>query len=176
MNNKITNTKNLTLMAIISALAYISIFVFRVPISFLSYEIKDVIICIGGLYLGAIPSLIMCFVVSIIEMITVSDSGIIGFFMNFLASAFYIVPICIVYKKSKSIIKGIILGTISMAVIMFLFNIFITPLYLKVSLKETVNLLFTLITPFNLVKGALNGLLIWILYKPMLKALERSER
>ena len=168
------SVKNLTIIALISCLAYLAILVFKVPISFLSYEIKDVIIAIGAIYLGGIYGVIICFVVSIIEMITISDSGIIGFFMNFIASALYILPICYFYNKKNSIIKGIITGTILMSLGMFIFNIFITPIYLNVELEETIKLLFTLITPFNIIKGALNGFLIFIIYKPLLKAIRKT--
>lgn len=168
------NTKKLTSTALISCLAYLVTFVFKIPVQFLSYEIKDVVITIGAIYLGGVYGIIITFVVSIIEMITISDSGIIGFFMNFLSTISYIIPIMFMYNKNKSMLKGIILGTISMSVVMLIFNIFITPLYLGVPLKETVGLLFTLITPFNLIKGALNGIIILILYKPILKALNKT--
>lgn len=167
------NTKKLTAAALISCLAYLVTFVFKIPVQFLSYEIKDVVIAIGGIYLGGIYGIIISFVVSIIEMITISDSGIIGFFMNFLSTVSYIIPIMFMYNKNKSMLKGVILATISMSVVMFVFNIFITPLYLGVPLKETVGLLFTLITPFNLVKGLINGIVILILYKPILKTLNK---
>lgn len=167
------NTKKLTAAALISCLAYLVTFVFKIPVQFLSYEIKDVVIAIGGIYLGGIYGIIISFVVSIIEMITISDSGIIGFFMNFLSTVSYIIPIMFMYNKNKSMLKGVILATISMSVVMFVFNIFITPLYLGVPLKETVGLLFTLISPFNLVKGLINGIVILILYKPILKTLNK---
>ena len=167
------NIKKLTYTAIISAIAFLML-MFKIPVSFLSYEIKDVIILIGALYLGTYYGIIISFVVSIIEMITISSTGFIGFFMNFLATISYILPICYIYNKNKSIIKGIILGTICMSVVMFIFNIFMTPLFLKTPLKETVNLLFTLITPFNIIKGALNGLIIYFIHKPILKALKKS--
>lgn len=167
------SVKKITVIALISCLAYLSA-IFKVPISFLSYEIKDVIITIGSIYLGGLYGVIICFVVAILEMITISDSGIIGFFMNFLASVLYILPICYLYNKEKGIIKGIILGTIFMTLGMFVFNIFITPIYLNVELKETIKLLFTLITPFNIIKGALNGFLIFIIYKPLLKAIKKA--
>ncbi|WP_317366392.1 ECF transporter S component [uncultured Tyzzerella sp.] len=167
------SVKKITLTALISCLAYL-VTVFKVPVAFLSYEIKDVIIAIGSIYLGGIYGLIICFVVAIIEMLTVSNTGIIGFLMNFLASALYILPICYIYNKGKGILKGILLGTIFMSLGMFIFNIFITPIYLNVELKETINLLFTLITPFNIIKGALNGFLIFIIYKPLLKAIKKA--
>ncbi len=166
--------KKLTIISLISCLAYLSMIVFKIPISFLSYEIKDVIITIGAIYLGTTYGIIITFVVAILEMITISDSGIIGFFMNFISSVLYILPICYLYNKNNSIIKGIILGTVLMSIGMFIFNIFITPIYMSVGLKETVKLLFTLITPFNIIKGALNGLLIYILYKPLLKAIKKT--
>lgn len=167
------STKKLTFTAIISCLAYIMVF-FKVPVSFLSYEIKDVVIAIGAIYLGGISGVLISFIVSLIEMITISNSGIIGFITNFLATITYILPICYIYKKNGYIIKGVLLGTISMSVAMFLLNIIATPLYLKVPLNETIHLLFTLITPFNIIKGALNGLLIFLLYKPLLNIMQKS--
>ena len=80
------STKKLTFSALISSFAYLSILIFKIPVSFLSYDIKDVIILIGALYLGLSYGIIISFVVSILEMITVSSTGLIGFFMNFLAT------------------------------------------------------------------------------------------
>ena len=167
------SAKKITLISLISCLAYLSS-IFKIPISFLSYEIKDIIIALGSIYIGSFYGIIMCFVVAVLEMITISNSGIIGLFMNFLASCLYILPIFFFYNKGNSILKGIILGTISMTIGMFIFNIFMTPLYLKIPLKETINLLFTLITPFNIIKGALNGFIIYLIYKPLLKALRKT--
>ena len=168
------STKKLTVTALISCLAYLTMIVFKIPVQFLSYEIKDVIIAIGAIYLGTPYGIIICFVVALIEMITISDSGIIGFLMNFIASISYIIPICYFYNKKQAILKGIIIGTIFMSLSMFIFNIILTPIYLGVPLKDTVKLLFTLITPFNIIKGAINGFSIFILYKPLLKAIRKT--
>lgn len=166
------SSKKITLIATISCLAFLSMVVFKIPISFLSYEIKDVIITLGSFFIGAWASIVISFVVAILEMITVSDTGIIGFIMNFVATVSYVFPICYMYKKNSSILKGIVLGTISMAISMFLLNLIFTPIFLKVDIKETIHLLFTFITPFNIIKGGLNGFLIIILYKPLEKAMK----
>ncbi len=166
-------TKKLTFIALISCISYLTMVVFKIPVYFLSYEIKDVIITIGAIYLGIKYGILISFIVALIEMITISDSGIIGFLMNFLSTIFYVTPIVYFYNK-KALLKGIIIGTICMSLVMFVFNIFITPLYLKIELKETVKLLFTLITPFNIIKGSLNGILIFIISKPLLKAIQKS--
>ncbi len=175
------SVKKLTTIALISCIAYLTILVFKVPVQFLSYEIKDVIIAIGAMYLGGVSGIIICFVVSIIEMITISDSGIIGFLMNFISSVSYIIPICYFYNKTETvfcnkipkIVKGIILGTIFMSINMFIFNVILTPIYLGISLKETMKLLFTLVTPFNIIKGIINGFLIYLIYKPLLKIVKK---
>ncbi|WP_250278163.1 ECF transporter S component [[Clostridium] colinum] len=166
--------KKITITALISCLAYLTVLVFKIPISFLSYEIKDVVIAIGSIYLGAKYGIIISFAVSLLEMITISDSGIIGFFMNFIATTLYITPIAYLYNKNNSIIKGIVLATLCMTIGMFIFNIIITPIYLKIPLAETIKLLFTLVTPFNIIKGAINGFIICIIYKPLLKAIKKS--
>ncbi len=46
---------------------------------FLTYDPKDVIITIGGFIYGPAEVLIISFIVAFLEMITVSDTGIIGF-------------------------------------------------------------------------------------------------
>ena len=83
-------TRKLTLMAMFAALAYVLMAVGRIPISpmsFLKFDPKDMILTICGFVLGPIPAMLVTTVVCLIEMITVSDTGFIGFFMNLLATA-----------------------------------------------------------------------------------------
>lgn len=170
------NLKKITAMALISVLAYVSVLVIKVPIQFLDYDAKDVIIVIGGLILGNIPAIIMSFLSSLLEL-TVGSSGIVGFLMNFVATVFYVVPIVFICRKNSSIKKmiiGVLVGTIAMSVIMILFNILISPIYLGTPLKEVLKLLPTLIIPFNLGKGIINGILIILIYKPIKKALQKA--
>lgn len=170
-------SKKLTTIAVLSVIAYISMLIIKFPIQFLNLDIKDVIIAIGGIILGIIPAIIISFLVAFLEFVTISESGIIGFFMNFLATISFILPIVFIYKKfnsNKSLFISIILATISMTVIMVLFNILISPIYLSVPLDEVLKLLPTLIIPFNIGKGLLNGFLILILLNPIIKALKKS--
>ena len=80
---KPSNTKKLTTLAMLAALAYLIMVVGRIPmVLFLSYDPKDVIIAIGGFIFGPLEAFIISFIVSLIEMFTVSDTGVIGAIMN----------------------------------------------------------------------------------------------
>lgn len=85
MNN--LNNKKLTVLALLCAMAYLLMVTIKIPIIlFLKYEPKDIIITLGGFLYGPAASVIISSVVSVLEMFTASDTGIIGLIMNILAS------------------------------------------------------------------------------------------
>lgn len=161
-------TQKITRIAIFSTLAFLITFIIKIPISFLSYDAKDVVVTLAGMILGSSSVLFIACISALLEMLLISDSGLIGFGMNFISTVFYCLPIVVIYKFKKPVILGVVLGTISASIAMFIFNLIITPIYLGVSIEETVSLLFSLITPFNLVKGAVNGVFILLIYKKVL--------
>lgn len=173
-------TKKLTLMAMFAALAYVLMVVGRIPISpmpFLKFDPKDMILTIGGFVLGPVPGLLVTLVVCLIEMVTVSDTGIIGFFMNLLASACFVCPAAFFYKRKHSIrggIVGLAIGVVLMTVAMLLWNYFLTPLYMGWPREEIASMLVPIFLPFNLIKGSINAALTILIYKPVSKALKRS--
>ena len=80
-------------MALLCALAYICEFVFRIKVSFLTFDAKDAIIAIGALAFGPVSGVAMSLVVALLELVTVSETGFYGFLMNFLSSAvFSVIP------------------------------------------------------------------------------------
>ncbi len=167
------NLKKMILSSLIAVLAYATLFIIKIPISFLDFDIKDAILCLGGILIAGNYFLISIFITCLLEFLTMSSSGLFGLVMNLLASVFYIVPICFIYKKSlKSLLIGITIGTISMTIIMILLNLFFTPIFFGYAFKDVVALLIPLIIPFNIAKGAINGILILIILKPLKKALK----
>lgn len=174
------NAKKIIRIAIISILSYIIMIFFKIPVSsFLTYEAKDPVIVIGGFLLGIIPTIIISFIVALIEMITISNTGIIGFLMNFVSTILYALPICYAYnKKTNMEIKEMLIvtsfGTIIMTVGMFIFNHIITPIYLGISIKEVMPLIIGVVTPFNIAKGFVNSIIIVVIYKPLINALKKA--
>ncbi len=172
-------THRLTLMAMFAALAYIVMLVGRFPISsvdFLKYDPKDVILVICGFILGPMPALLVTFVVSIIEMLTVSSTGIIGLIMNVLSSAGFACTAAFVYKKRHSLrgaAVGLTLGALVMTALMLLWNYFITPYYMGMPREAVAAMLVPVFLPFNLIKSALNAAIAMLIYKPVSRALRQ---
>lgn len=186
MNNLNTNTnlktfttQKLVLMALMCALAYISTVFIRVPVvSFLTYDPKDVIIVISGFIFSPLHSILVSVIVSLVEMVTVSDSGPIGLLMNVFASCIFSLIATVFYKKdsnNKSIILGLSLASISMTGFMLIWNYLITPFYLGVPRSAVIDMLVPIILPFNLIKSILNSCIILLIYKPVINSLYKNK-
>ena len=77
------NTKKITTTAMLAAIAYVVVVVGRIPVVlFLKYDPKDIIITLGGLIWGPLTSFTVSVIVSLIEMVTISENGILGCIMN----------------------------------------------------------------------------------------------
>ena len=136
MNNKKFSTKELTTLAMLTAIAYALVATVRIPIVlFLKYEPKDVIITIGGFLMGPGAVLITSGVVSLIEMFSISDTGIIGCIMNMLATCAFCCTASFLYKKlhtKKGAVISLACGVVVLTVVMLLWNYLITPVYMKI--------------------------------------------
>lgn len=110
MNNKTWRIKRLCVMAMICAMAYAIVAFVRIPVLlWLSYEPKDVLITIGAFLFGPLSASIMSLVVSLVEMVTISNTGIIGMVMNVLSTCLFACTASAVYRKKRSL-SGAILG------------------------------------------------------------------
>ena len=170
--------KMIAVLGVLAALAYVVMLFIRVPVvAFLKYEPKDVIITIGGFIFGPVAAFVLSLVVSLVEMITVSDTGWIGAVMNLVSTCSFACVAAIIYKK-KHTIKGAIVSLVcavfSMAAVMMLWNFLLTPLYTGTSRADVAAMLPTVFLPFNLLKGALNAALTMLLYKPIVIGLRRA--
>ena len=165
--------KKLTVLAMLSAIAYVAVALLRFPVVlFLSYEPKDVVIAIGGFLYGPLAALGISLVVSFIEMLTISSTGWIGFVMNFLSSAAFAGTAALLYRKKRtqgSAIAGLFGGALLMTVLMLLWNYIITPLYMHTARADVAAMLVPVFLPFNLLKGCLNATITVLLYKPVVR-------
>ncbi len=176
-----SSSRKMIMMAMLVALAYMFMLVGRVvlvpAVSFLKYDPKDIIITIGGFIYGPLSAFVIATVVSLIEMVTVSETGIIGFIMNVLATAAFVCPAAFLYKRKhtmKGAIMGLGLGCIAMTTVMLLWNYLITPLYMGYPREAIAKLLLPGFLPFNLIKSGLNAGITLMIYKPVVTALRKS--
>ena len=179
MNKQKMTTKELTTLAMLTAIAYALVCTVRIPIVlFLKYEPKDVVITIGGFLMGPMAVLISSSIVALIEMFTISDTGIIGCIMNFLSTCAFAVPAALVYKRRHTMagaIAGLAVGTVTMVATMLLWNYLITPLYMTgTSRSDIAGMLMPVFLPFNLLKAGLNSAFILLLYKPLVVSLRKA--
>ncbi len=177
MNEK---TKRLAMLGMFSAIAYVFTVFARIPISsveFLKYDPKDIIIVIAGFIAGPLSAFAITVVVSLIEAITVSTTGLIGFVMNVLSTVAFACTASLIYKKRRTLggaIIGLICGVTLMCGIMLLWNYLITPLYMSLDREVIASMLLPVFLPFNLIKGSINSALAMLLYKPVVRALKST--
>lgn len=178
MNERSLKLRRWVLIAMLAAVAYLIVSYIRIPVVlFLKYEPKDVIITIGGFLLGPMASFVISLVVSLLEMVTVSDTGPIGALMNLLSTCAFACTASLVYKKVhklKGAIVGLAAGSVVMVSAMLLWNWLITPLYMGVSREQVEGMLIPMFLPFNALKAGFNSALVLGLYKPLTAALRRT--
>ena len=178
MNAKRESFRKLVLMAMLAAVAYLLMVAIRIPVVlFLKYEPKDVVITIGGFLLGPLASLVISGVVSLIEMVSVSETGIIGCIMNFLSTCCFACTAALIYKKKRTLngaVLGLLVGSVVMICVMLLWNWLITPLYMGATREAVEGMLLPVFLPFNALKAGLNTALVLVLYKPLTTALRKT--
>ncbi|MBO5891135.1 MAG: ECF transporter S component [Oscillospiraceae bacterium] len=176
------SAKKIVLIGMLAAIAYIMVFLIRIPIlpavPFLKYEPKDVIITIGGFLLGPMAAFLTSLVVSLVEMLTISETGPIGALMNLLSTCSFACTAAIIYKRRHTLggaILGLGIGSILTVIVMLLWNWLITPLYMGQPREAVEALLLPAFLPFNLLKTGLNSALVLLLYKPLVSALRKAK-
>ena len=173
------NLLRMVVVAVFCTLAYACQFVFRIHVSFLTFDAKDAVMAIGAMIFGPVWGAVMAFLVAFLEFLTLSGTGVYGFIMNFASSAAFTAICAGVYKHRRTMI-GAVLG-LSVAVLgttalMMLLNLLVTPYYMTGgSVKAVVELIPTLLLPFNLTKSLMNAGLVLVLYKPVSLALKKAK-
>ena len=175
MNSK---TKRITVIGMLSAITYVTMVVGRIPIIlFLKYDPSDVIVTLGGFIWGPMTSCIVSVIVATLEMITVSDTGILGCIMNIVQTLSFACTASVIYKKKHTLsgaVIGLASGWLITVIVMLLWNYLVTPLYMGYPREAVVELLLPAFLPFNLLKGGLNASITFLLYKPIVTALRKS--
>ena len=191
VNNSLQNrkyTQKIVGVSVFSALAYVIALVCNVipPVAgFLSLDVKDAIISIAAFIYGPISGVLIAFIAALIEFLTFSTTGWYGLLMNFASSAVFSLTAASLYKLKRTqdgAIIGLLCAVVTTTSVMLLLNNFVTPIYLikfmglpEVAATQTViELLPTVLFPFNLAKSLLNTAVTIFLYKPIIRALRRT--
>ena len=182
------DTKKLVGTAIFAATAYVVALVCNVipPIAgFLSLDVKDAIIALAAFIYGPISGVLIAFIAAALELFTFSTTAWYGFIMNFASSAVFALTASLIYKFKRTL-NGALVGFFSAVVattgVMLILNTFVTPLYLTYFVgmpadkagATVIELLPSVLLPFNFAKSLLNAASAMLLYKPVTTALARA--
>ena len=178
--NSFFTPKQMVMLALLASIAYLMVSLIRIPVvMFLKYEPKDVIITIGGFLFGPMASFVVSLLVSLIEMVTISETGPIGALMNLLSTCCFACTASYIYKKNRTMagaILALVIGSVFMTAAMLLWNWLITPLYMGYPREVVAAMLVPMFLPFNLLKAGLNTAFVLFLYKPLVTALRKTGR
>ena len=175
MRNVSANTRKLTTLAMLAALAIVLVALIHFPLvpaaPFLEYDPADIPIFIGTFLFGPAAGLALTAVVCVIQGVTVSAaSGPIGIIMHFLATGTFVLLAGNLYRAHrtrKAALLGLAAGTLAMTAVMCVCNLVFTPLFMGSPVGEVVKLLLPAIIPFNLAKAAINSVITYLVYKPI---------
>ena len=182
-NSKSTiKARDITILALLAAVAYVVMYLSKlIPVNvlgFLNFDLKDVIVCIAGFLFGPLAAAGISLVVSLIEMVTVSSTGLWGLLMNVLSTCAFACTAAWIYHRNKTIrtaVIGLAVGVLLMTAVMLLWNFLITPIYMGQPREFVATLLIPYFLPFNLIKGGINATLTVLLYKPIVNALRKAK-
>ena len=194
MNEKI---RKMTFTAMLGAVATVLMFVdFSVPFmpGFIKMDISELPALIAGFAYGPLSGVCVCLIKNLINLLRTTTSGV-GELCNFMLGVAFILPSSIIYKKMKKrkgAVIGSVIGAVLMAVLSLPINYFITypfysnfmPIDVIISMYQEIipsvdGLLACLIifnVPFTLMKGVIDAIICFLIYKPLSPILHKKSQ
>lgn len=190
MQNSITKVRVLTGTAMLGAVAAVLMYLeFPIPImpAFVKLDVSELPALIASFAYGPVSGVLVCLIKNLIKLPSTSTAAV-GELFNFVMGALFVGVAGIVYKRNKTrkgAIVGALLGALVMAVVSVPYNYFIVypayvvmyhlPLEAIIGMYQAINpsvdglltclLVFNL--PFTFVKGVLDAVLCFLIYKPL---------
>ena len=186
-------THNLTVAAMLSAVAFILMFIeFPIPMlipSFVKMDFSDLPALLGAFALGPVYGVAISFMKNLLHIVIKGTStACVGELSNFILGAIFSAVAGYIYKHHKSrktAIIGAVAGAVAMGVLSVPSNYFVVyPAYVQFyhmpleailgmyqailpSADSLIKCLILFNLPFTLVKGLLDAVLCMLIYKPL---------
>jgi riboflavin transporter FmnP len=173
--------RRLTTLAMLAAVSIVLVMAIRIPmfLPFLEYDPADIPILVGTFLYGPMAGLALTVAVSVVQGLTVSaSSGPIGIAMHILATGAFALTAGSIYKRRRNrtgAVCALVSGSLVSVVIMVIWNIVLTPIYMGVPRAAVIELLIPAIIPFNLAKTGINSLVTLLIYKPVSRRLAHMQ-
>ena len=190
MQNSTSKVRVLTGTAMLGAVAAVLMYLeFPIPImpAFVKLDVSELPALIASFAYGPVSGIFVCLIKNLIKLPSTSTAAV-GELFNFVMGALFVGVAGLIYKRNKTrkgAIVGALLGALVMAVVSVPYNYFIVypayvvmyhlPLDAIIGMYQAINpnvngllaclLVFNL--PFTFVKGALDAVLCFLVYKPL---------
>ena len=190
MQNSTSKVRVLTGTAMLGAVAAVLMYLeFPIPImpAFVKLDVSELPALIASFAYGPVSGILVCLIKNLIKLPSTSTAAV-GELFNFVMGALFVGVAGLIYKRNKTrkgAIVGALLGALVMAVVSVPYNYFIVypayvvmyhlPLDAIIGMYQAINpnvngLLASLLVfnlPFTFVKGALDAVLCFLVYKPL---------
>ena len=190
MQNSTSKVRVLTGTTMLGAVAAVLMYLeFPIPImpAFVKLDVSELPALIASFAYGPVSGILVCLIKNLIKLPSTSTAAV-GELFNFVMGALFVGVAGLIYKRNKTrkgAIVGALLGALVMAVVSVPYNYFIVypayvvmyhlPLDAIIGMYQAINpnvngllaclLVFNL--PFPFVKGALDAVLCFLVYKPL---------
>ena len=190
MQNSTSKVRVLTGTAMLGAVAAVLMYLeFPIPImpAFVKLDVSELPALIASFAYGPVSGILVCLIKNLIKLPGTSTAAV-GELFNFVMGALFVGVAGLISKRTKprkGAIVGALLGALVMAVVSVPYNYFIVypayvvmyhlPLDAIIGMYQAINpnvngllaclLVFNL--PFTFVKGALDAVLCFLVYKPL---------
>ena len=168
-------TRKLTTIAMLAAVSVLLVALVRIPFPpapFLEYDPANIPIFICTFLYGPVAGLGLTLVVAVIQGTTFSaGSGVIGIVMHFLATGN-------IYRRRHTrsgAALALVAGVAAMTAVMVLCNLVFTPIFMGTPVEAVIPMLLPVIIPFNLMKGIINAVVTYFVYKPIARLVKHEE-
>lgn len=179
VNMKKTNLKTIMQITFLGTVgALLMMLQFPYPgTEWLRLDFSDIPALIGGFALGPVAGLWVILIKNLLfAVMRFSPHELLGLPMNLIANGILVVIAAVIYQRNKTqknAVAALILGVLASVLVMIPANYFILPFFMRffmpaVEVPSSKNLwimILYFIVPFNILKGTLNGMLTFLVYK-----------
>ena len=151
---KKVNVRNMTVTAMLSAIAFVLMFLdTAVPImpSFIKLDVSELPALVASFALGPVYGVIVCLIKNILHLFITTTGGV-GELSNFILGLGFVLPAGLIYhhkKTKKNAIIGAVVGAFIMAAISFPSNLYVVyPVYYNFMPKEVIVAAYQAVAPF----------------------------
>ena len=198
---KITNAQRIAYVGMFSAIGG-ALMLLEVPLffapGFYKMDLSELPVLMCGFYMGPVAGVTAEFLKVFLKLLLKGTStAFVGDYANFVVGCTFILPATVIYharKSKRTAVIGVVAGTLCMTVFGSVFNalylipkfaqLFGMPIDVIVGMGTAVNkrivsvptLALYAVAPFNLLKGAIDSVLTFLLYKRLEKVFFKERK